>query len=109
MLSRQLKFAFSTRSARFISGSSSQLSNFKPIANHRDTPDNNETTYFDFTPENYKRVNAILGRYPDNYKMGAMIPLLDLAQRQVGAFEIFYSCDGKYNFFWFSVVDGFPL
>mmetsp|Transcript_92850 Transcript_92850/g.200739 ORF Transcript_92850/g.200739 Transcript_92850/m.200739 type:complete len:266 (+) Transcript_92850:35-832(+) len=84
MLSRQLKFAFSTRSARFISGSSSQLSNFKPIANHRDTPDNNETTYFDFTPENYKRVNAILGRYPDNYKMGAMIPLLDLAQRQCG-------------------------
>jgi NADH dehydrogenase (ubiquinone) flavoprotein 2 len=28
-------------------------------------------------------VNEIIGRYPDNYKQAAMIPLLDLAQRQV--------------------------
>jgi NADH dehydrogenase (ubiquinone) flavoprotein 2 len=26
----------------------------------------------------------ILGRYPDNYKQAATIPLLDLAQRQAG-------------------------
>lgn len=73
------------------------------IIQHRNTPDNNETTYFDFTPENYKRVfcvllllttcfsfimllqvNSILSRYPANYKQAAIIPLLDLAQRQNG-------------------------
>lgn len=26
----------------------------------------------------------IMSRYPDNYKQAAMIPLLDLAQRQCG-------------------------
>jgi NADH dehydrogenase (ubiquinone) flavoprotein 2 len=42
------------------------------------------TTYFDFSSENYKRVHLVLSKYPDNYKMAAMIPLLDLAQRQHG-------------------------
>ena len=28
----------------------------------------------------------ILSRYPDNYKQAAIIPLLDLAQRQAGGF-----------------------
>ena len=31
------------------------LSNFHPIASHKDTDDNTENTYFDFTPENYRR------------------------------------------------------
>jgi len=51
---------------------------------HIDTPDNNSSTHFDFTPENYERVFHVLGKYPDNYKRAAMIPLLDLAQRQHG-------------------------
>ena len=29
-------------------------------------------------------MKQILGKYPDNYKRAAMIPLLDLAQRQSG-------------------------
>jgi NADH dehydrogenase (ubiquinone) flavoprotein 2 len=37
---------------------------------------------FDFTEENYQRANAILAKYPSNYKQSAMLPLLDLAQRQ---------------------------
>jgi NADH dehydrogenase (ubiquinone) flavoprotein 2 len=49
-----------------------------------DTPTNNATIPFDFTPENYLYVKHILGKYPDNYKRAAMIPLLDLAQRQSG-------------------------
>lgn len=49
---------------------------------HIDTPDNTEDTPFDFTELNYKKVEAILSKYPDNYKQSAMIPLLDLAQRQ---------------------------
>mmetsp|Transcript_93920 Transcript_93920/g.265276 ORF Transcript_93920/g.265276 Transcript_93920/m.265276 type:complete len:280 (+) Transcript_93920:40-879(+) len=59
-------------------------SNFHPIAQHRDTDDNNQETYFDFTPDNFKRAEMIIGRYPANYKQAAIIPMLDLAQRQCG-------------------------
>jgi len=51
---------------------------------HRDTPENNPDTPFEFTPENMKRVEAILGNYPDGHKRGGVIPILDLAQRQNG-------------------------
>lgn len=51
---------------------------------HLESPTNNETTFFDFTNENYERANQILQKYPDNYRQAAMIPLLDLAQRQNG-------------------------
>jgi len=51
---------------------------------HIDTPDNLESTPFDFTEENYGRVNSILSKYPANYKQSGIIPLLDLAQRQHG-------------------------
>mmetsp|Transcript_22313 Transcript_22313/g.29188 ORF Transcript_22313/g.29188 Transcript_22313/m.29188 type:complete len:269 (-) Transcript_22313:207-1013(-) len=54
------------------------------IAQHRNLPDNNPETFFDFTDENYKKVQKILGKYPKNFKKGAIIPLLDLAQRQHG-------------------------
>lgn len=39
-------------------------------------PSNTKATLWDFTPENFKRVDAILGRYPLNYKQAAIIPLL---------------------------------
>jgi NADH dehydrogenase (ubiquinone) flavoprotein 2 len=39
---------------------------------------------FDYTTENYERVFAILAKYPRHYKAAAIIPLLDLAQRQAG-------------------------
>jgi len=61
-----------------------QLSNYHPIAQHRGDGDNTEETYFDFTPDNYDRIEKILGRYPENYKQAGIIPLLDLAQRQAG-------------------------
>lgn len=80
---------------------------------HRDTPEDNPGIKFEFTPENQKvrsslfqsssfifekkakrdklfqlcylqRVEAILSIYPEGHKRGAMIPLLDLAQRQYG-------------------------
>jgi len=41
---------------------------------------------FDFTAENYKIAKTILNKYPRNYKQSAMIPLLDLAQRQCNNF-----------------------
>jgi len=51
---------------------------------HRDTPEDNPNTPFEFTEDNKKRIKAILNIYPEGHKRGAMIPLLDLAQRQHG-------------------------
>uniref|UniRef100_D3TLS2 Mitochondrial NADH-ubiquinone oxidoreductase 24 kDa subunit n=1 Tax=Glossina morsitans morsitans TaxID=37546 RepID=D3TLS2_GLOMM len=51
---------------------------------HRDTPEDNPDVPFEFTAENQKRVDAILSIYPEGHKRGALIPLLDLAQRQYG-------------------------
>lgn len=52
------------------------------VLQHRNEPHNNFDTNFDFTPANYKRVDEIISRYPDNWKQSAVIPLLDLAQQQ---------------------------
>ncbi|XP_050666408.1 NADH dehydrogenase [ubiquinone] flavoprotein 2, mitochondrial [Leptidea sinapis] len=51
---------------------------------HRDTPEDNSNTPFEFSPENKQRIDALLAIYPEGHKRGAMIPLLDLAQRQNG-------------------------
>lgn len=39
-------------------------------------------TAFEFTPENLARADEIISHYPPQYKKAAVIPLLDLAQRQ---------------------------
>lgn len=41
-----------------------------------------ELEHFVFTPENLTRAQVIIARYPEGRQMSAMIPLLDLAQRQ---------------------------
>uniref|UniRef100_A0A182NMW5 Ubiquitin-conjugating enzyme E2 G2 n=1 Tax=Anopheles dirus TaxID=7168 RepID=A0A182NMW5_9DIPT len=51
---------------------------------HRDTPEDNPSIPFEFTADNKKASEAILNIYPEGHKRGAMIPLLDLAQRQHG-------------------------
>ncbi|KAG6462533.1 hypothetical protein O3G_MSEX013321 [Manduca sexta] len=51
---------------------------------HRDTPEDNSSIPFEFSPANQKRIDALLAIYPEGHKRGAMIPLLDLAQRQNG-------------------------
>jgi NADH-quinone oxidoreductase subunit E len=40
---------------------------------------------FAWTPENAKQAKVVIGRYPPGRQQSAIIPLLDLAQRQVGA------------------------
>ncbi len=40
---------------------------------------------FVFTEENEKQAKVVIGRYPPGRQQSAIIPLLDLAQRQVGA------------------------
>lgn len=49
---------------------------------HQDSPANNKSTPFDFTPANYERIAAILAHYPSNWAASAMIPVLDIAQQQ---------------------------
>jgi len=51
---------------------------------HRDTPENNADTPFEFTPENLKRAKALIANYPEGHERAAVIPVLDLAQRQHG-------------------------
>ncbi|KAJ7219094.1 thioredoxin-like [2Fe-2S] ferredoxin-domain-containing protein [Mycena pura] len=52
------------------------------LFNHRDTPYNNPQIEFKFTAENLKRAKEIISHYPPQYKKAAVIPLLDLGQRQ---------------------------
>lgn len=54
------------------------------ISVHRDEVYNREETPFEFTDENYATIAEIRKRYPKNYAAAAVIPLLDLAQRQAG-------------------------
>jgi len=49
---------------------------------HQNTPTNNDSTPFDFTPENVQESLKIIAKYPPQYKKAAMIPLLHLAQSQ---------------------------
>lgn len=51
---------------------------------HRDTPDNNASIPFSFTPSNISLAHSIIARYPPQYKKAAVIPLLHLAQNQLG-------------------------
>ncbi|KAJ8976764.1 hypothetical protein NQ317_018871 [Molorchus minor] len=51
---------------------------------HRDTCENNAGTKFEFSCENQKRAEAIMAIYPEGHKRAAVMPLLDLAQRQYG-------------------------
>ncbi|KAF2996487.1 hypothetical protein E8E13_005167 [Curvularia kusanoi] len=51
---------------------------------HRDTPENNPSIPFKFSEQNEQLIQEILSRYPSNYKKAAVMPLLDLGQRQHG-------------------------
>ncbi|KFM76843.1 NADH dehydrogenase [ubiquinone] flavoprotein 2, mitochondrial, partial [Stegodyphus mimosarum] len=51
---------------------------------HRDTEQNNPDIPFEFTAENLKRAESIISIYPEGHESAAVIPLLDLAQRQYG-------------------------
>ena len=45
-------------------------------------PDDLQPASFEFTTENLERARIIIGRYPDGRQQSAVIPLLDIAQRQ---------------------------
>tara|TARA_B110000305_G_C19015523_1_gene436908 strand:- start:23 stop:619 length:597 start_codon:yes stop_codon:yes gene_type:complete len=48
----------------------------------RPAPENLQPLKFVFTKENIKVINEILLKYPEDRKVSALLPLLDLAQRQ---------------------------
>ncbi|KAI9799414.1 MAG: hypothetical protein M1825_004514 [Sarcosagium campestre] len=54
------------------------------LAVHRDSPENNPSIPFSFTQQNLKLVDEIISKYPTQYKKAAVMPLLDLGQRQHG-------------------------
>ncbi|KAK7750887.1 NADH:ubiquinone oxidoreductase 24 [Diatrype stigma] len=54
------------------------------LAVHRNSPDNNPDIPFKFSPKNETVIAEILKRYPPQYKKAAVMPLLDLGQRQHG-------------------------
>ena len=57
----------SLRSSRsFVTTSSVRMSD--QFNKHRHTEDNNDDTPFEFTDENMRKVETVLGKYPDNYK-----------------------------------------
>lgn len=51
---------------------------------HRDSPENNADTPFEFTAEMKRRAETIISNYPVGFEAAASIPLLDLVQRQIG-------------------------
>ncbi|KND86371.1 NADH-ubiquinone oxidoreductase 24 kDa subunit, mitochondrial [Tolypocladium ophioglossoides CBS 100239] len=51
---------------------------------HRNTADNNPDLPFKFNAQNETLIAEILKRYPPQYKKAAVMPLLDLGQRQHG-------------------------
>lgn len=53
------------------------MSGIKPMVQQK-------SEQFTFTEENLKRIHALLARYPERYKRSALLPILDLAQRQAG-------------------------
>ncbi|KAK9719253.1 NADH:ubiquinone oxidoreductase 24 [Basidiobolus ranarum] len=73
---------FSAISKRKITTTSATLSD--KLFVHRDTSVNNLNSKFEFSKENQKVVDEIIAKYPVQYKKGATIPLLHLAQKQLG-------------------------
>ncbi|GAO19459.1 hypothetical protein UVI_02064140 [Ustilaginoidea virens] len=68
--------------ARHFSASSRRPSDTLMV--HRNSRDNNPDIPFRFNQENEAVIAEILKRYPEQYKKAAVMPLLDLGQRQHG-------------------------
>ncbi|XP_039260425.2 NADH dehydrogenase [ubiquinone] flavoprotein 2, mitochondrial-like [Styela clava] len=83
------KSLFNRRFSDFISTGirafhTSQVRSSDALFNHVDTPENNPDTPFEFTKENLARIDAIVANYPVGHEAAAIMPVLDIAQRQHG-------------------------
>ncbi|KAI0094088.1 thioredoxin-like [2Fe-2S] ferredoxin-domain-containing protein [Irpex rosettiformis] len=79
-LAKQLSRPVQRTAARKVSSTPARKSDALFV--HRDTSYNNPKIHFEFNAENLKRAQEIIARYPPQYKKAAVIPLLDLGQRQ---------------------------
>lgn len=71
---------FLVKNPSFVLLTQSHTRRFSNIyVNHRNTEDNNEDTPFEFTPENYEKVQKMIAKYPPNYRESAVIPVLFIA------------------------------
>jgi NADH dehydrogenase (ubiquinone) flavoprotein 2 len=77
-------FALMRKNCAPVDHVGSQARSSAGLSVHRDTAENTADSSFDFTDENYAKIDVIRKRYPKNYAASAVIPLLDLAQRQAG-------------------------
>ncbi|XP_035678333.1 NADH dehydrogenase [ubiquinone] flavoprotein 2, mitochondrial-like [Branchiostoma floridae] len=80
---RQLSSAL-VRQTRALHRSAPAMGGGGQLFVHRDSPENNPDTPFEFTQENLNRVKLIINNYPVGHEAAAVIPVLDLAQRQHG-------------------------
>lgn len=72
--------AFKGLLSRSLHSTTIAARNVMPRANLRPT----NSAPFQFSQENLKRAEELLKKYPADFKRGATIPLLDIAQRQHG-------------------------
>ncbi|KAK2750621.1 NADH:ubiquinone oxidoreductase 24 [Myotisia sp. PD_48] len=79
---RQYTTQLSFRQCRTFTSAPQLLSDTLSV--HRNTPENNINIPFKFSQQNLAVIDEILKRYPPQYKKGAVMPLLDLGQRQHG-------------------------
>mmetsp|Transcript_24467 Transcript_24467/g.21645 ORF Transcript_24467/g.21645 Transcript_24467/m.21645 type:complete len:80 (+) Transcript_24467:79-318(+) len=66
---------------KYTFNKSTPMRAFSRLATHREDESNTDSVPFEFTPENYERIQELLARYPSNYKKSAMIPVLTVAQK----------------------------
>merc|ERR1712072_1008852 len=86
MLSAAARRAVAAAPARALAGlhSSAPVLGGHGISQHRPDERNDPNMGWDFTDDNYAHIERIINKYPLNYKQSAVMPLLDLAQRQQG-------------------------
>ncbi|XP_031844984.1 NADH dehydrogenase ubiquinone [Nomia melanderi] len=80
--SRAIRSLYNCKNVRGLQTSAIRTSD--QLFVHRDSEEDNPKIPFEFNEANKKRIEALLKIYPEGHKRGAMIPLLDLAQRQHG-------------------------
>src|SRR5262249_5414990 len=56
----------------------------RPVNTHGDGPPVEQPASFEVTPENLEKVKGYMAKYPEGRQQSAVLPLLDLAQRQSG-------------------------
>ena len=54
---------------------------FSAFANHRNTEENLEESPFELSNESHAAIEALMHKYPDNYKASVVIPALFIAQK----------------------------